>query len=174
MFVLCCLDSTVLELGTCVKAHDNRGLYVGSVGWSDIHCKFLSTFRGCVLTSKFMCISYMLHICLWHIQYCEIIIFDWYLVMSVFCLRFVYKFHPPVESVYSFHTAIFPSHIIFPLPCGLNLQSIFYSVASWVWPVINSTLLTVQLACWAGYIKPEILETEPHRRYHSLQCRRKL
>ena len=32
-----------------VMVPDSTGIYVGSVGWCDIYCKFLSTFRECVL-----------------------------------------------------------------------------------------------------------------------------
>ena len=66
------------------------------------------------------------------------------LSMSYFySLHFMYKFHPPVESVYWFHIVIiFLSHIIFPLLCRLDLEWIFYSTVNfihwklcWVWSV---------------------------------------
>ena len=61
-----------------------------------------------MLPGKSMCIISMLCIGQLHIQHCKnYSIFDWYFVHVVFCLFFMYKFQPPVKSVYWFHT-VFP------------------------------------------------------------------
>ena len=112
----------------CVMVHDSTGIYFG---WCDIHCKLLSTFRVCVWPDKSMCIIYMLCIGIWGIQQCKIIafciIFDWYFVHVVLFLFHVW-ISAPLESVYSFHIVIFPSHIIFPHLYGVSF--LFYGLLS--------------------------------------------
>ena len=43
-----------------VMVPDSTGLNVGLVGCCDIHCKFLSTFRRCVLPNESICMNCML------------------------------------------------------------------------------------------------------------------
>ena len=100
MFVLCVL--VVLFWHWALKwvmVPDSTGLCVRLAGWCDIHCKFLSTFRGCVLPNESICIDF-------HVSYGPIgpttcvnyafcIVFEWYFVL-VFCLCFVHKFHSKV------------------------------------------------------------------------------
>ena len=157
---------------------DSTGLYVGLGGWCDIHCKFLSTFRGCLLTSKSMCIIYMLHMCLSEIWQCTIIAFVSSLTdilpMSYFVFILCTTFTPG-ESVYWFHmVVIFPGHITFPHLCGVNfLLSTVNSIHCkfcWVWSdwALICTLCSLQwtvLCTWcsqpcpACYIRAEILGT---------------
>ena len=93
-----------------VMVPDSTGLYVGLVGWGGIHCKFLSTFRGCVLPNesvcKFSCFVWAYqtyNVCKWCILYCF-----WMIFVLVFCLCFMYKFHYILESVYWFHSIVVP------------------------------------------------------------------
>ena len=66
-----------------VMVPDNTGLYVGLIGWCDIHCKFLSTFRVCVLPNEPVCIICMLHMgILWWIWCVDL----WNWVLLVCCL----------------------------------------------------------------------------------------
>ena len=82
---------------------DSKGLYVGLVGWCDIHCKFLSTFRGCVLPNESICMNCMLHMGSYYTyDVCKLCILYhfWMIFVLVFCpcliyySYIVYKFHP--------------------------------------------------------------------------------
>ena len=85
-----------------------QGLYVGLVGWCDIHCKFLSTFMGCVLPNESMCINCTLRMeAYWtydSMKLCIVLFLNGILSVSYFVLRFVYRFHYILESVYWFHS----------------------------------------------------------------------
>ena len=54
---------------------DSTGLYVGLVGQCDIHCKFLSTFRGCVLPNESVCKFHASCSLMSDIRQCEIMHF---------------------------------------------------------------------------------------------------
>ena len=113
---------------------DSTGLYVGMVGWCDIHCKFLSTFRGCVLPNESMCIICIL---LWtYVRHtrCVIMHFVSFLWM-IFCpgilpivkLSFVscINIHYTLESVYWSHSKL-------PLAYVPGWCTVFYFICQ-VW-----------------------------------------
>ena len=72
---------------------DSTGLYVGLVGWCDIHCKFLSTFRGCVLPNESVCLKCRLRmglLDLWGVYFMHFVLFFWMVLCPyLFCLCFV-------------------------------------------------------------------------------------
>ena len=105
VFVLCCPGGAVRAGHLIVSWFmTETEIYVGFVGWCDIHCKFLSTFGG---ANWSVCIIFIAlygpirHTTVW--SYCICIIF-----VILFVFIFMYKFYLLVESVYWFQSIPLP------------------------------------------------------------------
>ena len=100
VFVLCVLVVLFRQQAfKWVMVPDSTGLYVGLVGWCDIHCKFLSTFRQCVLPNESVYINFRLHVALHQTYkvYIYCILYHFLIFFLIFCLclilpLFMYKF----------------------------------------------------------------------------------
>ena len=101
-----------------VMVPDGTGVYVGLFGWCYIHCKFLSTFRGCALPSKSICINCMLHMDAY--QTCDALnyalLYCFWMIFSVSLSSFCIDFHPLWQ-------AIFPWFFACLLLCLVDLSS---------------------------------------------------
>ena len=166
--------------------HDSTGMYVSSVGWSDIHCKFLSTFMGCVFPSKFMSIIHMLCVGVQSfisLQNSVKIILEWYLSLS--CLNFICV---QIISLYIFGISILisnsniPKSGCIPLPfylCGPFETVLIYSVNSILRVLLVNSVLpwcSQPIVCWL-YQGRECMgwsDLTKLQRRHSAEERRKI
>ena len=117
-----------------------------------------------------VCVTQQIYMHILYISYGPIVHMTAWNLLHLYCfvhvlfhLHFMYKFSHPLESVYWFHRAIFPSHIVFPHLCWVwfdfcvgTVNSVLHFVQS---PVQCSVPGIVSL-CWTGYIKAEILGTD--------------
>ena len=101
VFVLCVL--VVLFRHWALKwvmVPDRTGLYVRLVGWCDIHCKFLSTLRGCVLPNESVCLKCRLRmdicqtygVCNYAL-YCFWMVFCPHILSFVSCINYNIFYH---------------------------------------------------------------------------------